>query len=49
MCLEILTTQALSTLLNTHGVINESKNVKPRWVLKYNVFYKSRSVVADKG
>ncbi|CAO3635489.1 unnamed protein product [Mucor hiemalis] len=46
---EILSTEALTTLLNTHGVINQTKNIKPRWVLKYNVFFKCRSVVADKG
>lgn len=46
---EILTTEALSTLLSNHGVVNDKTNVNPRWVLKYNVFFKCRSVVADKG
>ncbi|KAI7908293.1 uncharacterized protein BX663DRAFT_482488 [Cokeromyces recurvatus] len=46
---EILTSEVLSTVLNQYGVINENTQVKPRWVLKYNVFFKSRSVVADKG
>ncbi|KAG2198780.1 hypothetical protein INT47_010566 [Mucor saturninus] len=46
---EILTTEALSTLLNKHGLVKDTTNVKPRWVLKYDVFFKSRSVVADKG
>ncbi|GAA5795302.1 hypothetical protein EDC94DRAFT_693032 [Helicostylum pulchrum] len=46
---EILTTEALSSLLNTHGLITDKTSVKPRWVLKYNVFFNCRSVVADKG
>ncbi|KAG1067756.1 hypothetical protein G6F42_026463 [Rhizopus arrhizus] len=46
---EILTTEALSTLLCNHKVVKDNTNVKPRWVLKYNVFFKCRSVVADKG
>ncbi|KAI9470597.1 MAG: glutamate-cysteine ligase regulatory subunit [Benjaminiella poitrasii] len=46
---DILTTEVLTTLLSQHGVINEMTQVKPRWVLKYDVFFKRRSIVADKG
>ncbi|KAI8083950.1 uncharacterized protein B0P05DRAFT_585724 [Gilbertella persicaria] len=43
---DILTTAGLSSVLNKYNI---HKHVKPRWVLKYNVFYNHRSVVADKG
>ncbi|OBZ90346.1 Glutamate--cysteine ligase regulatory subunit [Choanephora cucurbitarum] len=46
---DILTTESLTKLLKNNIALNETTQVKPRWVLKYNVFYKSRSIVADKG
>ncbi|KAI8967182.1 hypothetical protein BDF20DRAFT_902240 [Mycotypha africana] len=47
---DILSTEALSILLHKYGVIeSNSTQVRPRWVLKYDVFFKRRSVVADKG
>ncbi|KAI8092587.1 uncharacterized protein BX664DRAFT_327645 [Halteromyces radiatus] len=46
---DILTKQELTQILQTTGVINTKKSMSPRWVLKYDVFVKNRSVVADKG
>jgi len=46
---EILDTDILSSLLNNHGLIDIHTQIKPRWVLKYDVFYQHRSVLADKG
>lgn len=48
-CTNILSQKEFSTLLQTNGLINENKSMSPRWVLKYDVFVKGRSVVADKG
>ncbi|KAI8373252.1 hypothetical protein BD560DRAFT_394425 [Blakeslea trispora] len=46
---DILTTESLTRLLKNNIVLSETTQVKPRWVLKYNVFFKNRSIVADKG
>ncbi|KAI8978931.1 hypothetical protein BDB01DRAFT_798617 [Pilobolus umbonatus] len=46
---EIITADTLSSLMSEHGLITMDTQVTPRWVLKYDVFYQYRSVVADKG
>ncbi|ORZ21354.1 hypothetical protein BCR42DRAFT_407366 [Absidia repens] len=46
---EILSRQELTSLVQNSGIINDQKTMAPRWVLKYDVFVKTRSVVADKG
>ena len=49
LLLDILTTESLTKLLRSSITLDETTQIKPRWVLKYNVFFKSRSIVADKG
>ncbi|KAI8327794.1 hypothetical protein BC941DRAFT_446330 [Chlamydoabsidia padenii] len=48
-CKQILSRQELTGLTQQAGLINEKSSMGPRWVLKYDVFVKNRSVVADKG
>ncbi|SAL97301.1 hypothetical protein [Absidia glauca] len=48
-CQEILSRQELTGLTRQVGLIDEKVTMAPRWVLKYDVFVKTRSVVADKG
>ncbi|KAI9309489.1 NADP-dependent oxidoreductase domain-containing protein [Cunninghamella echinulata] len=48
-CTDILSQKEFTSLLQTNGILAENKAISPRWVLKYDVFVKGRSVVADKG
>jgi diketogulonate reductase-like aldo/keto reductase len=47
--LEILSRQELTALSRENGLIQANRSISPRWVLKYDVFDKARSVVTDKG
>ncbi|KAI8368265.1 uncharacterized protein BYT42DRAFT_585981 [Radiomyces spectabilis] len=47
--LDMLSDEELTSLFRSHNVIDSEKTLKPRWVVKYHVFVKCRSVVADKG
>lgn len=47
--IDILDTATLSKILQEHNVIDTQGTVAPRWVLKYHVFVRCRSIVRDKG
>ncbi|ORX60284.1 hypothetical protein DM01DRAFT_1332436 [Hesseltinella vesiculosa] len=48
-CKNILSRHELTTLMQSASTISKGTKIVPRWVLKYDVFVKGRSVIADKG
>ncbi|KAI8066858.1 NADP-dependent oxidoreductase domain-containing protein [Gongronella butleri] len=48
-CKDILSRQELTSLMQSAYAIAGKAQAVPRWVLKYDVFVKDRSIVADKG
>ncbi|KAL1933446.1 hypothetical protein VTP01DRAFT_7536 [Rhizomucor pusillus] len=48
-CSDFLSSETFTDLLRQNQVVDGTTTVAPRFVLKYHVFVKCRSVVADKG